>query len=209
MNDSIDRITTAKNRVFYSDGLGIGRNNPVSLHTSTSSVYRVTGMDQLADIVNCGYVRPKEGRVKGGHENEVFWSIGGEKTFYYDERPVIETSVDKVKNGQIGSLSLDDLSAIWVFDYEQNSYTDKIDFMKQIRETTKKSNSSISGEQMRQVLIGDQIEKANKVNLEAFLKMREADRQRMMNLRQQQIQASKTPTSQEMQEVIATEGRSR
>lgn len=209
MNDSIDRITTAKNRVFYSDGLGIGRNNPVSLHTSTSSVYRVTGMDQLADIVNCGYVRPKEGRVKGGHENEVFWSIGGEKTFYYNKRPVIETSVDKVKNGQIGSLSLDDLSAIWVFDYEQNSYTDKIDFMKQIRETTKKSNSSISGEQMRQVLIGDQIEKANKVNLEAFLKMREADRQRMMNLRQQQIQASKTPTSQEMQEVIATEGRSR
>ena len=209
MNDSIDRITTAKNRVFYSDGLGIGRNNPVSLHTSTSSVYRVTGMDQLADIVNCGYVRPKEGRVKGGHENEVFWSIGGEKTFYYNESPVIETSVDKVKNGQIGSLSLDDLSAIWVFDYEQNSYTDKIDFMKQIRETTKKSNSRISGEQMRQVLIGDQIEKANKVNLEAFLKMREADRQRMMNLRQQQIQASKTPTSQEMQEVIATEGRSR
>ena len=138
MNDSIDRITTAKNRVFYSDGLGIGRNNPISLHTSNSSIYRVTGMDQLADIVNCGYVRPKEGRVKGGHENEVFWSIGGEKTFYYDKRPVIETSVAKVKDGQIGSLSLNDLSAIWVFDYEQNAYTDKISLMKQIRETIKK-----------------------------------------------------------------------
>lgn len=187
MNDSIDRIATAKNRVFYSDGLGIGKNNPVSLHTSTSFVYRVTGMDQLADIVNCGYVRPKEGRVKGGHENEVFWSIGGEKTFYYDKRPVIEASVDKVKDGQIGSLSLDDLSAIWVFDYEQNGYIDKIDFMRQIRETAKKTNNSISGEQMRQVLIGDQIEKANKVNLEDFLKIREVDRQRMAQLREQQL----------------------
>lgn len=187
MNDSIDRITTAKNRVFYSDGLGIGRNNPVSLHTSTSSIYRVTGMDQLADIVNCGYVRPKEGRVKGGHENEVFWSIGGEKTFYYDRRPVIETSVDKVKDGQIGSLSLDDLLAIWVFDYEQNRYIDRIDYMKQIREAIKKSDSSISGEQIRQVLIGDQIEKANKLNLEDFLKIREINRQKMAQLREQQL----------------------
>ena len=62
---------------------------------------------------------------------------------------------------------------------------------------------------MRQVLIGEQLEKANKVNLEDFLKIRDADRQRMMNLRQQQIQASKAHTSQEMQEEIATEGRSR
>ena len=85
----MDRITTAKNRVFYSDGIGLGRNNPISLHTSSASIYRVTGMNQLIDIVNCGYIRPKEGRVKGGHENEVFWSIGGEKTFYYDKRPVL------------------------------------------------------------------------------------------------------------------------
>ena len=42
-------------------------------------------MDQLADIVNCGFVRPREGRVKGGHVNEVFWSVGGNKTFYYDK----------------------------------------------------------------------------------------------------------------------------
>lgn len=187
MNDSIDRITTAKNRVFYSDGLGIGRNNPISLHTSNSSIYRVTGMDQLADIVNCGYVRPKEGRVKGGHENEVFWSIGGEKTFYYDKRPVIETSVAKVKDGQIGSLSLNDLSAIWVFDYEQNAYTDKISLMKQIRETIKKTNGSISGEQIRQALIGEQIEKSNRDNLEQFLKVSEIDRQKMSQLREQQL----------------------
>ena len=158
MNDNIDRITTAKNRVFYSDGLGLGRNNPISLHTSTTLIYRVTGMDQLADIVNCGFVRPREGRVKGGHVNEVFWSVGGNKTFYYDKRPVIETLEDRVKDGQIGTLSLDDLSAIWVFDYEKNCYTDKLDFIKQVREEIKKSGNSISGEQIKQMLIGRQIQ---------------------------------------------------
>lgn len=154
-----DRITQAKNRVFYGEGLGVGKSDPISLHTTTSFVYRVTGMDQLADIVNCGYVRPKEGRLKGGHKNEVFWSIGGEKTFYYDKRPVIEASTDKVEDGQIGCLSLDDLSAVWVFDYEQNSYVNVIDLMMQIREDIRKSNGSISGEQLLQALARKQAER--------------------------------------------------
>ncbi len=188
MND-LDRIATAKNRVFNSDGLGIGRNNPIALHTSNSFVYRVTGMNQLADIVNCGYVRPKEGRLKGGHTNEVFWSVGGEKTFYYDKRPVIMTSVDKVKEGQIGSLSLDDLSAVWIFDYEQNTYTDKLDHMKQMRETIKKTNDTITEEQIRQELNGPQIEKANEENLKDFLGARELNNQEIAQLRDQQLMA--------------------
>ncbi len=153
MNDSIDRITTAKNRVFYSDGMGFGRDNPISLHTLPTSVYRTTGMDQIADIINCGYIRPKEGRVKGGHKNEVFWSVGGERTFYCDKRPVLETSVDKVKDGQIGSLSLNDLSSIWIFDYEQNCYLDRKDFINQVREGCKRTDISISVEQINKMLI--------------------------------------------------------
>lgn len=48
-----------------------------------------------------------------------------------------------------------------------------------------------------------------KEKVEHFLKMREADRQRMMYLRQQQIHASKVNASQEMLEGMIMEGRSR
>lgn len=118
----MDRIKEARNRVFYSDGLGIGRNNPNALHTKKSSVYRITGMNQIKDIIECGYVRPKEGRVKGGHINEVFWSIGSDKLFYQNGRPVIEVLENKVKNGQIGAIHINDIEAIWMFDPEKNCY---------------------------------------------------------------------------------------
>ncbi|MDE6284273.1 MAG: hypothetical protein K2M17_00830 [Bacilli bacterium] len=169
-NVSKDRIATAKNRVFYANGLGIGKDNPISLHTSSSFVYRITGMDQIVDIIDCGYVRPKECRVKGGHENEVFWSIGGEKTFYYDKRPVLVAPADKVKNGQIGSLSIEDLSAIWFFDEAQKSYINGIGIINQIRQLLTEKNM--------------------KNNIDEFLKIRELDRQRFAQLREQQLMNS-------------------
>ena len=67
-----ERITSCKNRVFKSEfGLRYD-DNPNVFRTDENSVYRVTGIDQIADIINCGYVRSKEGKVKGGHENEFF-----------------------------------------------------------------------------------------------------------------------------------------
>jgi hypothetical protein len=149
--------TKPKNRVFYSDGLGIGKNNPISLHTDSSHIYRVTGFSQIADIINCGYVRPKEGVIKGGHKNEVFWSLGGEKTFYYDKRPVLETIVNKVKDGQLGSLSLEDLTAIWIFDNKENKYIDKMELISQIRETYK-NVGTISKEQIEQFLSNSKLD---------------------------------------------------
>lgn len=124
------RISNAINRVFYSDGLGIGRSNPISLHTNPSSIYRVTGNSQIEDIIECGFIRPKIGKVKGGHSNEVFWSIGGEKTFYYDKRPVLEVSVERIKDNQIGALSINDLSSIWIFDENQQKYVDNLEIIK-------------------------------------------------------------------------------
>ncbi len=142
-NNDIDRIKKAKNRVFFTGGFGIGRNNPNSLSTTSLSVYRVTGMNQIADIINCGYIRPKVGLIKGGHKNEVFWSLGGEKTFYYDKRPVLETEAKNVTNGQIGALSINDLNAIWIFDESQNKYINKIDIILKIYEFVKNNNYQI------------------------------------------------------------------
>ena len=108
-----DRIATARNRVFEG-GLGIGKNNPIAMATINSQIYRVTGDSQIEDILDSGYVRPKEGKLKGGHQNEVFWTKGGDKVFYYDKRPVLQVDSSKLIDNQIGSISIDDLDAIWI-----------------------------------------------------------------------------------------------
>ena len=131
--DNDGRIVSCKNRVFKSD-FGLRYDNyPNVFRTNDASVYRITGMDQIADIVNCGYVRPKEGKLKGGHENEIFWSVGGEKLNFIDKRPILETSVDTVKDGQIGALSLDDLTAVWILDSESGKRENKLNTIKGIK----------------------------------------------------------------------------
>ena len=124
-----DRIATARNRVFVG-GLGIGKNNPIAMATINSQIYRVTGDSQIEDILDSGYVRPKEGKLKGGHQNEVFWTKGGDKVFYYDKRPVLQVDSSKLIDNQIGSISIDDLDAIWIFDEKQNKYINQIDYYK-------------------------------------------------------------------------------
>ena len=124
--EDIERIIKAKNRVFQAS-ISFGKNNPISLHTEDNHIYRVTGPMQIEDIINCGYVRPRLGKAKGGHTGEVFWTQGSDKLFYYDKRPVLETSIDILKDdGQIGSISLDDLTGVWMFDEEQNKYVNNI-----------------------------------------------------------------------------------
>ena len=127
----MDRIKESKNRVFKND-LAFGKNILYAMATSSSSVYRVTGLDQIEDILLCGYVRPKNGKLVGGHTNEIFWTKGGENTFYYDKRPVLEVDQSKIKDGQLGAISLEDLKGIWLFDEKQNKYLNQIDYMKNL-----------------------------------------------------------------------------
>ncbi|MBR2830883.1 hypothetical protein IKE83_00810, partial [Candidatus Saccharibacteria bacterium] len=55
------------------------------------------------------------------------------KLNYIDERPILETSVDAVKDGQIGALSLDDLTAVWAFDGESGKRENKLNTIKDIK----------------------------------------------------------------------------
>lgn len=106
----------------------VWKDDPISLHTSSNYVYRTTGYSQIEDIVKSGYIRPKKGKVKGGHKNEVFWSLGGDKLFYYDKRPVLVVDRNAAVDGQIGALSINDLSMIMTFDENQNKYVDNLDY---------------------------------------------------------------------------------
>ncbi|MBO7718355.1 hypothetical protein J6S37_02580 [Candidatus Saccharibacteria bacterium] len=132
-NPDDERITSCRNRVFESNFGPKYNDEPNVFRTKETSVYRITGIDQIADIVNCGYVRPKEGKLKGGHENEIFWSVGGEKLNFIDKRPILETSVGTVKDGQIGALSLDDLTAVWILDSESGKRENKLNTIKGIK----------------------------------------------------------------------------
>ena len=124
--EDIERIINAKNRIFQAS-ISIGKDIPISMSTDSNHVYRVTGSSQIDDIINCGYVRPPLGKAKGGHKNEVFWTQGSDKLFYYDKRPVLETSTDILKeDNQIGAISLNKLTGIWMFDEQQNKYVNNI-----------------------------------------------------------------------------------
>lgn len=133
--DTTDLVNNSYNRVFETnEGLALGRSNPYALHTKETSVYRKTGMDQINDIVDSGYVKSKG---YGGRwyrtGNVVYWSKGSDKLYYYDfDQAVLEVDESKVKNHQAGAISIDDLSAIWVFDESQNKYVNKLDYYMEI-----------------------------------------------------------------------------
>ena len=115
-------INTAVNSV--GPGLSFGSPKSDSLLTDDKHVYRITGMDQIDDIKECGYVRPKGYGTRSnrvGHK--IYWSIGGEKVFYIDtKRAIIEAPKEKVKDGQIGAIPITDLSAVWVYDINKMGY---------------------------------------------------------------------------------------
>ena len=135
MNDD-DRIITPRNRVFdTSEGIAVGKDLPYAMRTKAESVYRVTGYNQLKDILATGYVRPKEGTLKGGHKNEIFWSKGSDKLFYFGKDGIIvEAPANKVVNDQIGAIPFSDLIGIWQFNMEKNVYENKLSFYQKVYE---------------------------------------------------------------------------
>ena len=126
-----DRIESTRNRVFVQD-LAFGKNDPIAMKTNDNFVYRVTGMHQIEDIITTGYVRSKA-KVNGGHKNELFWTRGGDKLFYYNKRPVLEAPYTKVQDGQMGAIPLEDLTAIWMFNEKENRYVNVIEYYKALR----------------------------------------------------------------------------
>ena len=115
-------IYTAVNSV--GPGLVFGSATEDCLRTDNNHVYRITGMDQIEDMRECGYVRPKGyGPRSKRVGNKIYWSQGSEKVFYYDKsRAIIEAPVEKIKDGQIGAIPITDLSAVWMYNSKSNSY---------------------------------------------------------------------------------------
>ena len=92
-------------------------------------------------MIESGYVRSPEGKMRGGRQGEVHWARGGESLFYYDtDRYVIETEVSNVENDPIGALSLDKIKSIWQYNGKQ-----WVDILNKIK------NSHIANKQENQI----------------------------------------------------------
>ncbi len=140
------RESDAVNRVFEGGMLGIGRDNPISLKTNPSSAYRSTGMSQINDIVECGFVRPPIGKLRGGRRGEVHWSRGNERLFYYSKSPIIEIDVSKVDGNKKGAVSLADLKAVWMFNEASQRYENVIDELRSRHDAAKRIEPTERGE---------------------------------------------------------------
>lgn len=139
--DDVDEINNAENSVGSCE-MALGRNNPISLKSKDGYAYRVTGMDQNEDIINCVFFRPKGfGARRENRGDIVYWSEGG-KVCFYDKGPVIEVPLDKVQDGQIGAVHIDDLSGIWLFNEEANSYINNINEIKAMYDEKHQENGS-------------------------------------------------------------------
>ena len=143
-----DLINNCRNSVG-SGGFGLGKDNPISLHTKDTSVYRTTGYGQIADIINTGYVKPKGYGNRAKRVGDIiYWSSGGDKLFYYNKKPVLEVSSEKLTDGQIGAISIDALEAVWIFNNNLEQYENKIDILKKLNIIVNKEHASISKEEV-------------------------------------------------------------
>ncbi len=148
MNNDTDRINNCKNSVGPG-GMGLGKNNAHALPTKSTSVYRTTGFGQIADIINCGHVRTKGYGSRAKRVGEiVYWSLGGEKLFYYNKRPILESTIEKVKDGQIGAIPIDDLEAIWIFNENEERYENQLSVIKKLYIVMAKENTKITKEEI-------------------------------------------------------------
>jgi len=144
IDELTERISDAKNRVFETkESPAIGARIPSAMPTNEAHVYRSTGKNQLTDILASGYVRPKAVKVKGGHTNEVFWSRGSNKLFYYfDQAIILEALASKVHDGQIGAIPFSDLTAIWIYNKEAGRFENKIAFYREVYSNVHDNNET-------------------------------------------------------------------
>jgi len=121
VNDSINRVTKSVSSV--------GKDDPTSLKTKEGFVYRETGMPQIIDIINCGYVRYNVKRAS----RQVWWTYGGPNSFHVNkEKAVLVASCDCVIDCNEGAIFIDDLAEIWMYDKESMKWFDRIEDVRKL-----------------------------------------------------------------------------
>lgn len=112
-NLSLDRVAGIRNRVFTGDPI-FPKDVWQIPAFNTNSAYRLTGQSQINDIIQTGFVRPRSGKIKGGHTNEVHWSAGNAKSGYnINPGQYILESPRGLVDGTSNAIGVNDLSHVW------------------------------------------------------------------------------------------------
>ena len=121
-----DRVLEVINSVGHD--IGFGLKTPSTLLTYDTSVYRTTGMDQIKDIIECGYVRTKGyGARRSTVGERVYWSQGSDRLYYNSKNPIIEAPADKIYDGKQGAIHLSELTAIWIYNVDKKMFENNIE----------------------------------------------------------------------------------
>ena len=109
----LDRTVGIQNRVFTGDPIFPKTTWQIPAF-NTNSAYRLTGQSQIDDMIQTGFVRPRFGKIKGGHTNEVHWSAGNAKSGY-NIKPgqYILESPRGLVDGTSNAIEVNDLSHVW------------------------------------------------------------------------------------------------
>ena len=153
---TIDRTVGIQNRVFTGDPIFPKTTWQIPA-SNTNNAYRLTGQSQIDDIMQTGFVRPRLGKIKGGHINEVHWSNGHPKSGYnvQDGQYVLETNSNLVNNTS-NAISVNDLLHVWTT--RNGRVVDVIDEIRPHMRTVSeqpsfKIQSSISGQPIGEELV--------------------------------------------------------
>ena len=125
------RITEAEHRVHEGFTPGHSEDYPGSFLTDPDHVYRLTGSDQIEDVEQSGYVRPKamessKRQMRIGKPTD-WWSQGGEKYFIKpgESKSILVAPTDKVK-GIKGAIPIKDLTGIYTYNFNTGQFEDHL-----------------------------------------------------------------------------------
>lgn len=136
---TLDRTIGIQNRVFTGDPIFPKTTWQIPAF-NTNSAYRLAGQSQIDDMIQTGFVRPRFGKIKGGHTNEVHWSAGNAKSGYnIQPGQYILESPRGLVDGTSNALGVNDLSHVWT---TRNGQV--IDIIDEIRPHMKTVSSPLS-----------------------------------------------------------------
>lgn len=137
-NNKGDRETNTVNKIFDNT---VGIASETGFKSEEGKIYRATKQNQIDDIIESGYIRPKEGKMRGGKEGEVHWASGNDNLKYSaDDKYILETDNSKFSENNKGALNIHSLSAVWKFNKENGKWEDVLPDIKEKYNKNKNKN---------------------------------------------------------------------
>ncbi len=136
--DRVDETVNIVVKPFFKGDI----NDSSMIGMDDDKVYRITGKEQINDMIECGYVRSRE---NGTHGNRVFWTQGcAGYAFAPGDKYTIVVSASNLKNKQIGAVPLSEVTNVFKYNMEENRFVDVIEVICGLNRENSVKNSTTS-----------------------------------------------------------------